>query len=86
MSASDKQVGGTHYRDLDIQPWEFMEATAPREQFIGYLRYTALSYLARAGHKGPALDDYRKAHHVLEKLIETIPETPAPGAVIETNY
>lgn len=42
----------------------------PREQFVGFLRATAIKYLARAGSKGDALTDYRKAAHYLQKLLE----------------
>jgi hypothetical protein len=66
------QVGGTHYIDCKIQPWDAMESWMTREQFAGFLLGNAIKYLARCNHKTPdhALTDLRKAHHYLSKLIE----------------
>ena len=63
------QIGGTHYKDMDVEPWEVI-ATWPVEQRIGFFRGNALKYLMRAGMKGDALEDYRKAKHYLEMLLE----------------
>jgi len=71
MSANDREVGGKHYQ-TDVQPWDAMAAWLPPEQFEGFLRANSIKYLSRAGRKGPALQDYRKAHHYLEKLIEVM--------------
>ena len=68
--ASEMQIGGDHYKRLAVQPWDAMEAWMTREQFIGYLRGNALKYLARAGSKGDAREDYAKAQHYLVKLVE----------------
>lgn len=70
--ADDRQEAGTHYRDMAVQPWAAMQSWMTPEQFAGYLRGCALKYLARAGSKGPTLDEYRKARHYLDKLIETM--------------
>ena len=67
-----QQVGGDHYRSLEIQPWAAMQAWMSHEQFIGYLRGNAIKYLARAGAKGEAKEDYQKAMHYLGKLIESL--------------
>ena len=72
MSANDKQVGGTHYKDLNIQPWDAMQSWLTPEQFEGFLRGNAIKYLARAGGKGPASQDYQKAAHYLAKLVEVM--------------
>ncbi len=65
-----RQVGGSHYTSKAIQPWDAMEAWMTPEEFVGFLRGNAIKYLARAGSKGDALEDYRKAQHYLAKLIE----------------
>ncbi|MCR4302441.1 MAG: DUF3310 domain-containing protein [Sulfuricaulis sp.] len=70
--ADDVQESGDHYKTLAVQPWAAMQAWMPADQFVGYLRGCALKYLARAGSKGPTIEDYRKARHVLDKLIETL--------------
>jgi hypothetical protein len=36
------------------------------------LRLSALKYLSRAGHKGEALEDYRKAQWFINRLIEEL--------------
>jgi hypothetical protein len=64
---NDKQVGGTHYKDLPIQPWEVMEAWFP-ESFPDYLLMNAIKYIAR--NKGNKKEDIAKAHHYLEKWLE----------------
>lgn len=67
----NKQVGGDHYLNMGIQPWDAMRAWMPIAEYRGYLRGSALKYTARAGHKGPAVDDYRKAQHFIEELIDS---------------
>lgn len=66
--AAAYQVGGGHYIKLDVQPWEAMEAWMSKEEFQGFLRGNAIKYLAR--DKGNRLEDWRKAKHYIEKLIE----------------
>jgi hypothetical protein len=75
MSAAETQVGGTHYRDLPVQPWEAMEAWMTPEEFRGFLRGNAIKYLARGGSKAgnSARQDFAKAAHYLEKLLEVVP-------------
>ena len=74
MKADDIQIGGDHYKTA-VQPWEAMEDWMTSEQMEGFLRGNAIKYLARAGKKGPCLQDYRKAHHYLTKLIEVVEAT-----------
>lgn len=66
-----RQVGGDHYLNMGIQPWDAMKAWMPIAEYRGYLRGNALKYLARAGHKGSALDDISKAQHFIEELLST---------------
>lgn len=73
MKARDMQVGGTHYKDKRIQPWDAMEAWLSPEQFTGFLRGNAIKYLARCEDKG-GLADLRKAQHYLARLIEHLEE------------
>lgn len=68
--ANEIQVGGSHYKDLAVEPWEALEAWLSPEEFRGYMLGNALVYLARAGKKGAFLTDIKKAHHTLAKLIE----------------
>lgn len=66
QSANDKQVGGSHYKTLTIQPWDAMEAWLTPEEFRGFLKGNAIKYLARKKNA----DDLQKAQHYLEKLNE----------------
>lgn len=72
MSANDRQVGGDHYKAMAIQPWTYMEAVMSDEAFRGYLQGNVIKYVSRAGRKDDALEDWRKAGHYLEKLIEVL--------------
>lgn len=74
---NNEQIGGTHYLDMEIQPWDAIKAWRGPEAFINYLDGEVLSYMARAGHKGPRLDDLRKAHHVLGVEIQELTELEA---------
>jgi hypothetical protein len=67
--SNDMQVGGDHYKKLDIQPWDAMQAWMSREAFAGFMQGNAIKYLARWRDKG-GIDDLRKARHYLDKLIE----------------
>lgn len=84
MSANEIQIGGTHYKELSVQPWDAMRAWMTRPEFMGFLRGNAIKYLARAGAKDAKLQDLKKARHYLDKLIEEMEgdgvamECPAP--------
>ena len=71
MSVNSIQIGGTHYKEMDIQPWDAMKAWMPKEAFEGYLRGAAIKYLARYDRKG-GIEDVRKARHYLDALIESM--------------
>ena len=59
------QVGGDHYRKHKIQPWDVWD-----EYDLDRYRANAVKYLLRAGDKGPAVEDLKKARHYLDKAIE----------------
>ena len=69
--SNDKQIGGSHYLEAPIQPWDAMQSWMSHEQFVGFLRGNAIKYIARAEKKG-GIEDYRKAMHYLEKLAEVL--------------
>lgn len=64
MSALDTQVGGSHYKDLKIQPVEYITANN-----IPYMEGNVIKYVTRWREKG-GLRDLEKAKHYLEMLIE----------------
>lgn len=71
-SASDTQVGGDHYKKLGAyQPWEVLRAWLTPEEFRGFMKGTAIAYLAREQDKGGD-EDVRKATHTLQGLIELL--------------
>ena len=64
MTAFEKQVGGSHYKDMPIQPAIYCELNG-----MGFLESCAVKYLSRWRSKG-GIDDLRKAVHSIELLIE----------------
>jgi hypothetical protein len=66
-----RQVGGTHYFTMKVQPFDVI-ATWPTEQQIGFYRGNLLKYVMRVGTKGQDVNDVKKAHHYAEKLIAAI--------------
>jgi hypothetical protein len=73
--AAERQVGGTHYKDMGVEPWDVVD-TWPYEQRIGYYRGGALKYVMRSGRKDNEIQEAGKAIHYLEKLIETLKAAP----------
>lgn len=65
-SANDHQVGGSHYNQGSIQPWDYI-----LDQGLGYLEGNVVKYVSRYKRKN-GLQDLLKARHYLDKLIETI--------------
>jgi len=63
-SSLDKQVSGTHYKDLPIQPVEYIYANA-----IGYFEGNVIKYVSRWRAKN-GIADLEKAKHYIELLIE----------------
>jgi hypothetical protein len=64
MTANDEQIGGRHYIEKAIQPWDFIV-----QNNMGYLEGCIVKYVSRYKEKG-GVEDLIKAAHYLEKLIE----------------
>ncbi len=64
MSALEKQVAGNHYRDMKIQPIEFIHANG-----IPHLEACAIKYLCRWKSKN-GVQDLEKAKHYIDLLIQ----------------
>ena len=58
-----------HYKKGAMQPWDIID-----EWQLDFYEGNVLKYLLRAKHKGSQLDDYIKAKHYLQRLIETYQE------------
>lgn len=66
MNADDVQVGGSHYKDMPVQPWTVMQAVLTPEEFRGFLKGNIIKYAMRQGRKDS--DDAGKALHYMQKL------------------
>jgi hypothetical protein len=73
--ASTRQVGGDHYVEMGVQPWDVVD-TWPRDQRIGYYRGGALKYLMRMGSKDESPIEVAKGQHYIQKLLEVLNEQP----------
>lgn len=71
--ASLRQIGGTHYKQMAVQPWDVVD-NWPLEQRIGYYRGNALKYLMRMGSKDQDAQEIGKGLHYIEKLLEVLQE------------
>lgn len=60
----NNQVGGTHYKDLKIQPIEFIHANN-----IPFCEANAIKYLCRWRQKN-GRQDLEKARHYIDLLIK----------------
>ena len=66
MNQNDRQVGGDHYKKLEIQTWDYIIANN-----IGYMEGNIIKYVSRWKEKGGE-KDLLKAKHYLDKLIANI--------------
>ncbi len=73
MSALETQINGKHYKELAIQPVEFIHANG-----IGYMEGNVIKYVTRWKAKG-GLADLEKAKHYIELLIELEQKQAAPS-------
>jgi hypothetical protein len=82
MTANEHQVGGKHYK-TEYEHWDLVLCIP-----MGYLEGNTTKYVSRARKKG-GLQDYRKAMHYLDKLIECYPGmlrlARQPGAAKEVH-
>lgn len=58
------QVGGNHYKDMVIQPIEFIQRNG-----IGFAEGNVIKYVCRYAKKG-GLEDLKKARHYIDLLLE----------------
>lgn len=79
MSAFEKQIGGSHYASMVIQPAEYCHLNG-----IGKLEGDVIAYVSRWKTKN-GLEDLRKARHTLDLVIEMEEEklSPIPYVPVE---
>jgi hypothetical protein len=63
-TANAVQVGGGHYQNKAIQPWDYIVSNR-----LGYLEGNVVKYVSRWQEKG-GRQDLEKARHYLDKLLE----------------
>ena len=63
-TALNKQEGGSHYKTMAIQPFEYVHANG-----IGYAEGCVIKYVSRWRKKN-GIADLQKAKHYIELLIE----------------
>ena len=63
-NADKKQLGGSHYRDMKIQPSQFIN-----ENRLPFAEGSAIKYVCRHAVKGKE-EDIHKAIHYLEMILE----------------
>jgi hypothetical protein len=66
MKKLEEQVGGNHYKDMKIQPIEYIMANE-----LGWCEGNAVKYVTRYKQKGQA-QDIEKAIHYLQILLESL--------------
>lgn len=64
QAANSIQIGGTHYKNDHIQPWDFIY-----KNHVPYMEGCVIRYMTRWKQKGGLLD-LQKAKHYVEKMIE----------------
>ena len=64
MSALDKQIGGSHYKDMAIQPIEYIHKNG-----LGFCEGNVVKYITRWKTKN-GIEDLKKVIHYAELLIQ----------------
>ncbi len=63
--ATDKQVGGNHYKDFKIQPIKYIQANN-----LSYCEANVVKYVTRWRSKN-GIEDLKKAKHYIDLLMES---------------
>ena len=64
MKSLTEQKGGNHYKDMAIQPIEYIHANG-----IGYMEGNVIKYVSRWRRKNGVMD-LQKAKHYIELLMD----------------
>ena len=68
MTSLETQIGGNHYKELSIQPIEYILANK-----LGFCEGNVVKYITRYKSKN-GLEDLKKAKHYIDMLIENYSE------------
>jgi len=81
MSVYDKQIGGSHYKKMKIQPSEFVI-----ENELLFPEGNVIKYICRHRYKG-GKEDLEKAIHFIEMIIERdYSKTETKNPLDKKNY
>lgn len=80
MSALNEQISGNHYKDLKIQPVEYIHANN-----LPFIEGCIVKYASRWRAKG-GLKDLEKIKHFVDLLIELEGLQPKPEPVLTTSF
>lgn len=72
--ATNEQIGGSHYKDMAIQPIEFI-----MKNKIGFCEANVIEYVCRHKHKN-GIEDLKKARHYIDLLIQFEYEEEQPSS------
>jgi len=75
----DTQVGGSHYKDMKIQPSEFINKNE-----LQFAEGNAIKYICRHGSKG-GLQDLEKAKHYIDMIIERDYEDESKNGSVDSG-
>tara|TARA_R110000822_G_scaffold15811_3_gene54232 strand:- start:909 stop:1127 length:219 start_codon:yes stop_codon:yes gene_type:complete len=65
MNSLKKQIGGNHYKQYQIQPFEFIH-----KNNLSYFQGCVIKYIVRYKDKNNPIEDLEKAKHYIDMLIE----------------
>ncbi len=65
MDSRDKQVGGSHYKDMKVQPVDYIVGNG-----LSFLEGNVVKYITRHRAKHGA-EDIKKVIHYCEMILET---------------
>ena len=65
MKSLSKQIGGSHYKQYKIQPFEFIH-----KNNLSYFQGCVIKYIVRYQDKNNPIEDLEKAKEYIDMLIE----------------
>lgn len=71
MGKGERDKSITIYESLNVQPIDVIRGVLPKEGLRGFYKGNIIKYFMRAGSKGEAVEDLKKAKDYLCWLIET---------------
>ena len=80
MSAYDKQIGGSHYKNMVVQPSEFINKNK-----LLFAEGNAIKYICRHSYKN-GKEDLKKAIHYIEMIIERDYSQTEENPLNKKNY